>query len=204
MAPCLMDTLESETIIHNERGRILSSEPVVKGWINVHRLKLIMPDGVAVERHVEDHGPGVAVLPYDERRRVALLISQPRAAVLMAGCEPVLEVIAGRLDDASAEDRARQEALEEGGVICEILDHVTCLWSMPSISTERLDLYLAPYTEAARVSPGGGCVHEHENIEVHEIALAKLSSDAAAGRLPDAKTLILIQALQIRRPDLFV
>lgn len=51
-----------------------------------------------VERHVEDHGPGLAMLPWDGVRRTALRIAQPRAAVLRDGSDPVLEAIAGRLD----------------------------------------------------------------------------------------------------------
>jgi nudix-type nucleoside diphosphatase (YffH/AdpP family) len=186
-----------------DRASIAGNEAVLRGWVSVYRLHLQMPDGVVVERHIEDHGPGVAVLPYDPDRRVALLITQPRAPVLLAGEGDVLEVIAGRLDGADPAERAREEAREEGGVELGRLDPIVHLWSMPSISTERLHLYLAPYSAEARVSAGGGCKDEHENITVLELALADLAAAAAAGRLADAKTLILVQTLQLRRPELF-
>lgn len=183
---------------------VVAVDPVLRGWINVSRVSLKMPDGALVERHVEDHGPGVAVLPYDPQRRTALLISQPRAAVLLDDARtPVLEAIAGRLDNADPSVRIRAEAMEEAGVELGLLEHIVCLWSMPSISTERLDLFLAPYTVADRTGEGGGCDDEHENIVVHELPLAQLARDADLGRLPDAKTLILVQALRLRQPNLF-
>ncbi|WP_181814704.1 hypothetical protein [Sphingomonas aracearum] len=40
-------------------------------------------------------------------------------------------------------------------------------------------------------------------ITVHELPLAELADRAAAGMLVDAKTLILVQALLLRRPELF-
>ena len=93
---------------------LISVRSVLRGWVNVDRVEMRMPDGVIVERHIEDHGDGAAVLPYDGERRVALLISQPRAPVLLGGGDPPVEVIAGRLDGKSAETCARQEAWEEG------------------------------------------------------------------------------------------
>lgn len=182
---------------------ILSVQSALSGWVNVNRVEMRMPDGATVERHVEDHGDGAVVLPYDPERRVALLITQPRAAVLLTGDIPPLEAIAGRLDGHEPEDCARQEAWEEGGVTLHSLELVVHLWSMPSISTERLHLFLAPYSVDQRQGSGGGCVHEHENICVHEIALDDLVRDAACGHISDAKTLILIMALKDRYPLLF-
>jgi len=190
-------------VIEDPVARIAAVDIVLQGWINVSRVSMKMPDGALVERHVEDHGPGVAVLPYDGKRRTALLISQPRAAVMLGGDTSILEVIAGRLDAADPATRICAEAMEEAGVKLSSLEHVVCLWTMPSISTERLDLFLAPYTIADQIGQGGGCDDEHENIMVHELPLARLAQDADNGRLLDAKTLILVQALRLRKPDLF-
>lgn len=192
------------TVDEAAAARVAAVDPVLRGWINVSRVSVAMPDGALAERHVEDHGPGVAVLPYDSERRVALLVSQPRAPVMLDGGAPVLEAVAGRLDGTDPAFRARAEAMEESGVELGSLEPVVCLWTMPSISTERLHLFLAPYTLADRTGRGGGCDGEQENITVHEFPLARLAQDANAGLLPDAKTLILVQALRLRRPELFV
>ncbi len=185
------------------KAKITTDVEILGGWVKVRRTDVLMPDGTLVERHIEDHGPGVAVLPYDPVRKVAMLVSQPRAPVLLTDDEDVLEVIAGRMDGSDPADRARQEAMEEGGVALRSLDLVVHLWSMPSISTERLHLYLAEYEALDRIGSGGGAAGEHENITVREISLTRLAALGATGGLQDAKTLILVQTLQIRHPDLF-
>ena len=58
--------------------KILGTEPAYEGWITVRVATLAGPDGETFEREVEDHGDGVAVLPYDPDRRVALLVRLPR------------------------------------------------------------------------------------------------------------------------------
>ena len=74
---------------------------------------------------------------------------------------------------------------------------------MPGVSTERMHLYLAPYGEADRAGPGGGVPDEHEHTTVVEMALGALAAMADSGRLDDMKTLVLVQTLRLRRPDLF-
>lgn len=182
---------------------IVSRHLIYDGWYRFYRLELGMPDGARAERHLIDNGSAVAVLPYDAERRVVMLVTQPRAPLIAAGAPPLYEAIAGSLERASPEHRAREEAMEEGGLLLETLEPVTDVWTIPSLSTERVMLYLAPYTAAARVGPGGGLAHEHEYITVHEIGLDALRAMAMAGELTDAKTLVLAQALLLRHPELW-
>lgn len=184
-------------------ARITTRDLVYDGWYRFYRLELAMPDGSSAERHLLDNGSAVAVLPYDPDRRVCMLIDQPRAAVLAAGEPPLLEAIAGGLDGASPEARIVEEALEEGGLALGELEFVTSMWALPPVSTERVHLYLARYSSADRVAPGGGAHHENECITVHEISLDTLRTMTLAGTLTDAKTLILAQALLLRHPGLW-
>jgi nudix-type nucleoside diphosphatase (YffH/AdpP family) len=181
---------------------IVARTLVYDGWYKLWRLRVRMPGGAEVERHLEDHGAAVAVLPYDPVRRVAMLVSMPRAPVIDAGEPPLLEAIAGNITH-DADESARREAKEEGGVRLEMLQPVGQVWSMPALSTERLALYLAPYAVEDRVEDGGGAEGEHESITVHEIALPELRSLRLAGALRDAKTLLLVQALELGFPELF-
>lgn len=57
--------------------------------------------------------------------------------------------------------------------------------------------------EAARVAEGGGADGEFEQITVHEVELDDLRAMVLAGALIDAKTLVLAQALLLRRPGLW-
>ncbi|MCR5876721.1 NUDIX hydrolase [Phenylobacterium sp. J426] len=161
------------------------------------------PGGAVFERHAEDHGESICILPYDPARRVALLITMARAPVLIKGHPPVLEAIAGRLDGDEPADCARREAMEEGGVRLQDLEFVVKLFTLPGVSTERAYLFLAPYRAPDRVGVGGGLVSENEFIQVHEVPLEQLARMAACGEILDAKVLILTQTLQLRRPDLF-
>jgi nudix-type nucleoside diphosphatase (YffH/AdpP family) len=182
---------------------IVSRERVYDRWLRLDRLMIRMPDGELGERHLEDHGSAVAVLPYDPVRRIATLVRQPRASVLAAGEEPVLELSAGCIEAEPPEAAARRETLEEAGLAVSALEPVTCIWSMVGISTERMHIFLAPYSAADQVTRGGGAADENEGIEVVEVQLAELAGLARRGELTDAKTLIAVQALILRRPELF-
>ena len=182
---------------------ILDRRLIYDGWYRFWVLRLRLPDGAEVERHLLDNGQAVAVLPYDPVRRVAMLITQPRVAVLVAGEPDLLEAIAGNLDGAAPQDRVLNEAMEEGGLRLTTLEPVANIWAIPPVSTERVMLYLAPYRQADRVGEGGGHAEEHENISVVEIDLDTLYAMVMEGTLVDGKTLALAQALILRHPALF-
>lgn len=184
-------------------ANIIESELVYDGWYSLSRLKVRMPNGAEVERHLLDNGSATAVLPYDPVRKTCILIEQPRAAVLHAGEPPLLEAIAGNLDGVEPAKRIVEEALEEGGLAIRELEPVANIWPLSPVSTERVQLYLAQYSQEDRIATGGGAVDEDENITVREIALERVRELMVAGELTDAKTLILAQALMLRRPELW-
>ena len=178
---------------------------VHEGWSSFSIARFRLADGTVVNREIEDHGRAVGVLPYDPGRKVAVLISQFRPAVLLAGGgeAPILEVPAGLLDEDDPAEGARREALEEAGLRLSDLELVVSGWSMPGISTERMDCYLAAFSEADRVTAGGGLAEEHEDIRVLEFPLKDLERMALAGEIKDVKTLLLAFALRLRHPELF-
>ena len=186
------------------------SEPANVTWIHEGWSRFgiahIHGDGAnPLRREVEDHGACAVVLPYDPARRVALLVTQPRVGpIVAASAVSLLEAPGGCLDGDAPEVAARREALEEAGVRLRDLELVVRGWSMPSVSTERPWHYLASYGADDRVAAGGGVASEQEAVTVHEAPLAALAAMAAQGRLTDVKTLLLVLALQVRRPDLFV
>ncbi|MDG2513365.1 NUDIX domain-containing protein [Sphingobium yanoikuyae] len=181
---------------------ILSSRALYEGWLNLRLVRLRMDDGVECDRHVVEMRRAVAVLPYDPERRVALVVSMPRTPVMLAGLPDMLEAIAGILEDEPA-DCARREALEEAGVALDILEPVGQIWSIPSVVTEKIDYFLAPYYAGDRVADGGGLVEEQENILVHELPLADLWRRFETQQLQDGKLVILLLTLRARHPALF-
>ena len=64
-------------------------------------------------REVYANASGVAVLLYDPERRTVLLTRQFRPGARLAGYDGfMIEVPAGKLDEASPEDRIRAELME--------------------------------------------------------------------------------------------
>ncbi len=185
--------------------KIESVTTVYEGWGRLLKVDVASPqDGRRFTREVEDHGDAVAVLAYDPGRKTALLVRQLRVPMLLTAGEPDgLEAIAGLLDGDEPADCARREADEEAGLALSVLDPVAVIWSMPGISTERIHLFLGSYSAPDRRGSGGGLAAENENITVSEMPLSALASMADEGRLQDAKTMLLVQTLRLRRPDLF-
>jgi nudix-type nucleoside diphosphatase (YffH/AdpP family) len=183
---------------------LLKVETVYQGYCTLMVATLSAPDGGTFKREIEHHGHAVAVLPYDPQRRTALLVSLPRAPAIWAGGPPELaEAPAGMIDGEEPEACVRREALEEAGVQLGALERIGAVFASPGVSSERLRLYLAPYTARDRVGPGGGVEHEHEHITVMEVPLDQLWDWVEAEKIEDLKTLALTLALRVRRPDLF-
>jgi len=179
-------------------------ETLHEGWRKLLKLTIQMPDGRTMAREVLNSADAAAVLPYDPEARKVILIRQFRAPVMHVEGQPsLLEAVAGLLDEDEPETCAKREAMEEAGLRLRSLERVVTAWSTPGITTERLHLFLAPYTSADRVEEGGGLAEEHEDIEVLEIGLDELMTMLEQGAISDMKTLVLIQALQLRRPELF-
>jgi len=174
------------------------------GWAKFLLAAIRLANGQIIRREIEDHGTAVAVLPYDARRKKAILVRQFRAPVFLAAKQQeTLEAIAGSVEGPDPRACARREALEEAGLKLDALEHLFTGWTMPGVSTERMHFFLSPYQEGDRVGPGGGLASEHESITVVELALGELADMADAGRLDDVKTLLLVQTLRQRHPDLF-
>lgn len=191
--------------------RILDRRTVYSGFI---RLDVVSAEhdslsgGVLqIKREAEMHGNGACVLPYDPHRRAALLIRQWRVPVALNAPDEALaiEAIAGLIDgDEAPSEAVRREAVEEAGIELRTVEHVGAAYSAPGLSTEKVHLFLAEadFTRD-RIGAGGGLVEESEDIEVLEIALSDLARMADDGEIRDMKTLILIQTLRLKRPELF-
>jgi nudix-type nucleoside diphosphatase (YffH/AdpP family) len=179
-------------------------ETVYQGYVTLLMATLAADDGTVFKREIEHHGHAVAVLPYDPARRTALMVSLPRAPVIWSDGPPeLLEAVAGMIDGEDAQACVRREALEEAGVRLNALEPVGTAYASPGVSSERLQLFLAPYALGDRVAEGGGLPEEHEMITVMEVPLAQLWAWVDDQRIEDLKTLTLILALRVRRPDLF-
>jgi nudix-type nucleoside diphosphatase (YffH/AdpP family) len=183
---------------------IKSVRTIHEGWGRFLMAALQLPNGEIVQREIEDHGDAVAVLVYNSTTGTALLVKQTRVPLLLLQEDPeLLEIPAGRADHGSLDQSVRAEALEEVGVILKSVGEPIVLMAMASVSTERVHLYLAEYSDEDRVHSGGGVASENEAITVVEKSLKNLAAMADAGELRDMKTVIAVNLLRSRRPSLF-
>jgi len=182
---------------------IVETREVYAGWTKLLVATIRLPDGRTFKREIEDHGEAICVLPYHPVRKTAVLVRQARLPVLFAAnTAHTLEAIAGVIEDQDAETCVHREAMEEALLKLDSLEHVSTAWTIPGLSTERMYFYLATYSGATRPETRGG-VDEDEDTVAVEIALSELARMADDNTLDDVKTLLLVQTLRLRRPDLF-
>jgi nudix-type nucleoside diphosphatase (YffH/AdpP family) len=181
---------------------VLSARMLFAGWFNVLMLRMRL-NGEEVDRALIEHPSGSTVLAYDPARGVAMTVRQARAGVLYLGLPTLTEAVAGAVEGDDYDACARREMLEETGVRLASLEKVAQVFVTPSSTTERVHLYLGTYGAADRIAAGGGLAEEGEALEVAEVPVRALWAAAERGELVDAKTFMLLQALRIRRPELF-
>lgn len=188
------------------KPEIIETRTLFSGWTRLLSARIRLANGRIAVREIEDHGRAVAVLPYDEERGTILLVRLLRAPALFAeNAADVLEAPAGLIDDEDKDEEAaaRRELLEETGFRIGRLEPVATAWTSPGLSTEKMVLFLAPYSADAREGPGGGVEGENENVTVVEMRAADAWALLERGELEDLKTLTLLLFLRSRRPFLF-
>lgn len=150
-------------------------------------------------RQTYDRGHGAAILPYDAVRGTVLLVRQFRMPAYVCGhAEPLIEVCAGLLDADDPETCIRREAEEELGYRLARPQRVFHTFMSPGSVTERLALFVAPYTPSDRIGEGGGDATEGEEIDVLEITLDAALARVDAGEIIDAKTIMLLQYARLK------
>ena len=187
------------------KPEIIETRTLFSGWTRLLSARIRLPNGNIAVREIEDHGRAVAVLPYDERRGQILLVRLMRAPALFAeSAADVLEAPAGLVDeDEEPEAAVHRELFEETGYRVAKLERVGAAWTSPGLSTEKMDLFLAPYSPDAREGPGGGDAEENENITIVELSATEAWTMLEAGRIDDMKTLTLLLFLRRMRPTMF-
>jgi GDP-mannose pyrophosphatase NudK len=177
-------------------ARVISETVLSRGRFDLTRtdIEVREDDGSTrtLSHEVYRHGKAAAVLLYDPKRRVVVLVKQFRAgAYLSDGALATIEVCAGMLDGDPPDVCAIREALEETGVVIRDPVHAFDAYMSPGGVTEKIACFTAPYGEADRTGKGGG-VDDDEHIEVLEIPFAEAITMIERGAIADAKTIALL------------
>ena len=146
-----------------------------------------------------NRGNTVAVLLYDEEKDSVILIKQFRySAYVNHGPGWILEIVAGIIDEGrDAVSVARSELMEEAGYEVDDLEFISRFYVSPGGTSERIDLYLGLAHQ--QIGSGGGKPSEGEDIQVLEMPFQKAMKMVETGEICDAKTIIALQWLQLRK-----
>ncbi len=150
-------------------------------------------------RECYDRGNGAAVLLYNTQKQSVILIRQFRMPTFLNGNDTgmLTEVCAGLLDGDDPESCVIKEVEEETGYRVQKVQKVFEAYMSPGAVTEILHFFVAEYTDAMKVGEGGGLLSEQEEIEVLEVPFRKALEMIRSGEIRDAKTIMLLQYLQI-------
>jgi ADP-ribose pyrophosphatase len=161
-----------------------------------------------------ERGDSVGVLLYDPGEDAVVLVRQFRYPVY-AGLDPrgrvgdgarrawLLEIVAGVHDPGrTVEDVARKELLEEAGYrVTGELQPIASIYPSPGGSSERIHLFLGEVDHRQRVADGGGVPAEGEDIQIVVLPFGQAIDMVADGEICDAKTIIALQHLALRKAD---
>jgi len=109
----------------------------------------------------------------------------------------LIEACAGLLDKDNAEDCIKRETEEETGYKITNVHKVFEAYMSPGSVTEILYFFIAEYSDAMKISDGGGLKAEEENIEVLEIDIHTAMKMVERGEIKDAKTIMLLQYIKL-------
>lgn len=191
-------------MIRSEVFRPVSKEILSDDWgvLTKHEFELCRRNGdwQRQTRETYDRGNGATCLLYNPETDRVLLTQQFRLPVyLNGGLETLIETPAGLLDGADADERMRQELIEETGFQVETLTHLFDVYMSPGSVTEYLAFFKGTYFASDQTGDGGGSFDEGEDIEVMQVPLTEAMQMIDNGTIRDAKTIILLQHLMIEK-----
>jgi GDP-mannose pyrophosphatase NudK len=189
--------------MENVNVKILKEEILSDNWYTLRKVTFTrqLKDGTWQQqtREAYDRGNGATILLYNKAQRTVILTSQFRLPTFINGNPSgmLVEACAGLLDKENAEDCIRRETEEETGYKINDVRKIFELYMSPGSVTEILYFFIAEYMKEMKVNEGGGAEHEQENIEVLEVPYDRAVSMMSNGDIRDAKTVILLQYLQL-------
>lgn len=151
-----------------------------------------------------DRGDSVAMLIHNALSDTIILTEQFRYPTYQAE-DPsksgwLIEIPAGMIEQGEDPDKAiSREVREETGYEVNKVQYISTFYLSPGGTSERIVLYYARVNPKQRLQEGGGVEAEGENIRVVEMKYKDALHQIMTGQIADAKTIIALQWLQIKR-----
>ena len=189
----------------NKNVKLIGEEILSNNWYTLRKIsyEFKKADGtVEVQsREAYDRGNGAVIMLYNPGRKTVVLTRQFRMPTFINGNTDgmLIEACAGLLDKDNPEECIRRETEEETGYKIKEAKKVFEAYMSPGSVTEILYFFIAEYDQSMKVGDGGGIAHEQENIEVLEIPFTQALEMIESGEIKDAKTIMLLQYLQLHK-----
>lgn len=153
-----------------------------------------------LRRLVLNRGDAAALLLHDPILDLILLCEQFRAPVIENGSGWILELPAGMIEgDETAEACVRREVVEETGQEAENLIKIATVYASPGGSSERIHILYGTVSFRDDLPATGGLNEEGEDIRTVLLPIDDAFASLEAGLVEDAKTMIALQWLALRR-----
>ncbi len=159
-----------------------------------------------------ERGDSVGVLLHEPQQDAVILVRQFRypvyASLDAAGRDGegaqkawILELVAGMVEkDYTVGQVARKELIEEAGYqVRGELEPIATIYPSPGGTSERIHLFLGAVEGGDQTTKGGGVAAEGEDIQIVALPLGEAMDMVARGQIQDAKTIVALQHLALRR-----
>ncbi|MFX3623882.1 MAG: NUDIX hydrolase [Ectobacillus sp.] len=173
--------------------RTIATELIFQGKIiKVQVDDVTLPNGATSKRELVKHPGAVAVVAVTDEGKL-VLVEQYRKAMEKA----LVEVPAGKLEPGEApKTTAIRELEEETGYICDKMELIASFYTAPGFSDEIVYLYEAT---GLTKKEDKAELDEDEFVELLEVSLEEAKQLIAERRIHDAKTIIAVQYLQLKK-----
>ena len=151
-----------------------------------------------------ERGDSVAMLIHNSQADTIVLTEQFRYPTYNIDDDSrsgwLLEIAAGMIDQGEDPEIAiHREVMEETGYEVVEVQHISTFFLSPGGSSERIHLYYARVNPEHKRQDGGGLETEGEDIRVIDMTFKDAFTGIATGRIVDAKTIIALQWLHLKR-----
>lgn len=189
-------------VANNDKIKILNTEILSDNWYILKKITYAhqqKSEWLTQQREAYDRGNGAVILLYNKEKGTVILTRQFRLPTYINGNSSgmLIEACAGLLDLDNPEDCIKRETEEEVGYKVKDVRKIFEAYMSPGSVTEILYFFIAEYTDAMKVSDGGGLEEEQEHIEVLELPFNEALQMIETGEIKDAKTIMLLQYLRL-------
>ena len=189
--------------MQNSEVKIVHTEILSDNWYTLRKItyEYLNKDGMlqTATREAYDRGNGAAILLYNTEFNKVILTRQFRLPTFINGNDSgmLIESCAGLLDDENPEECIKRETEEETGYRVNGVQKIFEAYMSPGSVTEIIYFFIAEYSRQMKVGNGGGIKEEGELIEVLELDMKEAFEMMRSGEIKDAKTIMLLQYMQI-------